>query len=95
MRNCVVSEPEPEVLPAGSLILDPELEKLHEAEPELEELPASYSIPEAGALVGRNRAGSYELARSGKFPVPILALSPRRHRVPAAPLHKLLGIGER
>jgi hypothetical protein len=57
-----------------------------------EELPASYSIPEAGALLGLSRDGSYDLAKSGKFPVPIITLSPRRRRVPAAPLHRLLGL---
>jgi hypothetical protein len=61
--------------------------------PKRPERPTSYSIPEAGRLLGVKSAnGAYELVRTGRFPVPVIELSPRRHRIPAAPLHRLLGL---
>lgn len=37
-------------------------------------LPAAVDIPKAGECFGIGRSKAYELARAGKFPVPVLPL---------------------
>jgi hypothetical protein len=51
---------------------------------------AVYSIPEAGAMVGLSRNGSYDAARREE--IPVLAFG-RKRIVPKALWHRKLGIG--
>jgi hypothetical protein len=51
---------------------------------------AAYSIPEAGAMVGLSRNGSYDAARRKE--IPVLAFG-RKKIVPKALWHRKLGIG--
>jgi hypothetical protein len=50
---------------------------------------AAYSIPEAGAMVGLSRNGSYDAARRKE--IPVLAFG-REKMVPKALWHQKLGI---
>jgi hypothetical protein len=50
---------------------------------------AAYSIPEAGAMVGLSRNGSYDAARRKE--IPVLAFG-RKKIVPKALWHQKLGI---
>lgn len=54
-------------------------------------LPAVLDVPTAGRILGLGRAASYELARRGDFPTPVLRLG-RQLRVPTVPLLRALGI---
>lgn len=45
----------------------------------------------AGALLGIGRTKAHELARTGRFPVPVLRHG-RRYIVPVAPIAQLLGL---
>ncbi len=47
----------------------------------------------AGALLGMGRTKAHELARIGRFPVPVLRHG-RRYIVPVAPIARLLQLGE-
>ncbi len=58
---------------------------------ELLALPAVVDIVTAGRVLGLGRGKSYELARRGEFPVPVLRLGASL-RVPTAPLLDLLGV---
>jgi hypothetical protein len=51
---------------------------------------ATYSIPEAGAMVGLSRGGSYDAAKRKE--IPVLEFG-RRKVVPKALWHQKLGIG--
>jgi len=51
--------------------------------------PAAYSIPEAGAMVGLSRNGSYDAARRKE--IPVLAFG-RKKIVPRAIWHQKLGL---
>ena len=50
---------------------------------------AAYSIPQAGAMVGLSRNGSYDAARRGE--IPVLEFG-RKKRVPKALWDRMLGI---
>jgi predicted DNA-binding transcriptional regulator AlpA len=54
-------------------------------------LPTSVGIETAARAFGMSRAKAYQLAKSGEFPVPVLALG-KRYRVPTAPIKRLLGL---
>ena len=56
---------------------------------DIAELPHVVDVPTAGALFGLGRDGSYRLARSGGFPVPVLRLG-RRYVVTRASLLAVL-----
>lgn len=58
---------------------------------ELLTLPAVVDVPTAGRTLGFARIHSYEMARAGAFPVPVLKIG-RNYRVPTAPLLAYLGI---
>jgi hypothetical protein len=51
---------------------------------------AAYSIPQAGAMIGLSRNGSYDAARRRE--IPFLAFG-RKKIVPKALWHQKLGIG--
>jgi hypothetical protein len=53
--------------------------------------PPTFSVPEAGRLCGIGERNSYERARRGEFPVPVLRIG-HQLRVPARPLLRLLGL---
>jgi hypothetical protein len=57
---------------------------------ELQNLPAAVDLVTAGRAVGIGRTKSYELARAGEFPVPVLRLG-NSYRVTRADLLRLLG----
>lgn len=42
----------------------------------------TYEIPEAGAMIGKNRQASYEAAKQGF--IPTIQVGPRRFKVPKA-----------
>jgi excisionase family DNA binding protein len=52
------------------------------------ERPATYSVPEAGRIVGLGKNASYEAARRGQLPVLRFG---RLLRVPRAALERMLG----
>jgi hypothetical protein len=54
-------------------------------------LPVTVDIVTAGEVIGLGRSASYEMARTGAFPVPVLRLG-RRYRVVTAHLRDLLGV---
>jgi len=54
-------------------------------------LPVTVDLPMAGRAWGLGRTMSYELARAGEFPCPVLPLG-RRFRVTKADLMKALGL---
>ena len=49
------------------------------------------TVPIAGAVLGIGRTKSFQLARRGEFPVPVLMVGATYH-VPTAPLRQLLGL---
>jgi excisionase family DNA binding protein len=51
-------------------------------------LPATYSVPEAGRIVGLGKNASYDAARRGELPTLRFG---RRLRVPRATLERMLG----
>ena len=54
-------------------------------------LDAAVDIPTAGKCFGLGKSTAYELARSGKFPVPVLPLG-KGYRVTRASILAYLGI---
>lgn len=58
---------------------------------ELQALPAAIDLETAGRAVGLGRTKSYELARTGQFPVPVLRLG-NAYRVATADVLALLGL---
>lgn len=40
--------------------------------------PATYSLAEAGAILGISKTTAYELYRNGRFPVPVLTVGTRK-----------------
>lgn len=58
---------------------------------ELGALPATVDLPTAGRAFGLGRTMSYELARAGKFPCPVLPLG-SRFRVTRTDLFSALGM---
>jgi len=56
-------------------------------------LPAAVDIPTAGRCFGIGRTRAYEMARSGKFPCPVLPLD-REFRVTRAAILAALGIAD-
>lgn len=58
---------------------------------DLASLPPVLDIVAAGQLLGIGRTTAYQLARHGKFPVPVLHVG-GGYKVPTAPLLALLGI---
>jgi hypothetical protein len=58
---------------------------------ELLALPAVTDLETAGRAYGLGRTTSQQLARNGKFPVPVLRLG-TQWRVPTAPLLRALGL---
>jgi predicted DNA-binding transcriptional regulator AlpA len=61
---------------------------------EIRALPAAVPIPEAGQCFGLGKSTSYELARSGKFPVPVLPLG-KGFRATRASILAKLGIEDK
>ncbi|MFE4409082.1 helix-turn-helix domain-containing protein [Streptomyces sp. NPDC056821] len=57
-------------------------------------LPAAVDIVTAGRACGISRTTSYELARRGEFPVPLLRLG-NQYRVRRSDLLDVLGIQDR
>jgi len=51
-------------------------------------------LPTAARRLGIGRTSAYKLAKSGKFPAPVIRVG-RLWRVPQAPLDGLLGVCER
>lgn len=58
---------------------------------EVAALPVTVDLLTAGQVLGLGRSGSYEMAHTGQFPVPVLKLG-SRYRVVTAHLRELLGI---
>jgi predicted DNA-binding transcriptional regulator AlpA len=58
---------------------------------ELLALPAMVDIPTAAHALSIGRTLAYQLARSGRFPVPVLRLG-TRYRVPSSGLLAALGV---
>ena len=58
---------------------------------QIRDLGTVTDIVTAGAILGIGRTTSYELARTGEFPVPIMRVG-HRYRVATAALCELLGI---
>jgi hypothetical protein len=56
----------------------------------IRELGSITTIETTGAILGIGRTKSYELARTGSFPVPVIRVG-RRYLVPVPPLLALLG----
>ena len=56
-------------------------------------LGATVDVETAGAILGIGRSKSYELAKSGEFPVRVLRIG-RRYLVPTPAIMALLGISE-
>lgn len=56
-------------------------------------LGVTTDVPTAGSVLGMSRHTSYELARRGAFPVPVLRLG-RKIVVPVAGLVTALGLAE-
>jgi hypothetical protein len=54
-------------------------------------LSATVDVETAGAILGIGRSKSYELAKSGEFPVQVLRIG-RRYLVPTPLILALLGI---
>lgn len=52
-------------------------EVIHMSEPELRALPVTVDLKTAGRAFGFGRTKSYELARAGDFPCPVLPLGAR------------------
>lgn len=55
---------------------------------------ATTDVATAGAILGIGRSKSYELAKSGHFPVRVLRIG-RRYLVPVPEILTLLGAGQR
>jgi excisionase family DNA binding protein len=55
--------------------------------------PETVSVEAAASRLGIGRSLAYELARQGKFPVPVVRVG-RRILVPTRPLDRLLGGAE-
>lgn len=55
-------------------------------------LPAVTDLISAGKALGIGRTRSYELARAGQFPCPVVRVG-KTYRVPTASLLGLLGVG--
>lgn len=53
------------------------------------ELPVVVDVVTAGSVLGMGRSASYEMARRGDFPVPVLQVG-RRYRVVTAHLRALV-----
>jgi hypothetical protein len=58
---------------------------------EIRKYKATVDVPTAGRCWGLGRDASYELARAGKFPVPVLKLG-ERLRVTRSAIMQALGI---
>src|SRR4051812_28703114 len=58
---------------------------------ELLALPATVDIPTAAKALSIGRTLAYQLARAGRFPVPVLRLG-SRYRVPSSGLLAALGV---
>lgn len=58
---------------------------------EIRRLPAVVDLPTAGRCLGIGRGASYDLARRGEFPAPVLRLG-NRYRVPLAGILRSLGV---
>ncbi|RBY94079.1 DNA-binding protein [Blastococcus sp. TBT05-19] len=54
-------------------------------------LPVVVDLVTAGSVLGMGRSASYEMARRGEFPVPVLKVG-HRYRVVSARLRELVGI---
>lgn len=59
--------------------------------PDPRTLPPTVDVVTAGRLLGIGRTTAYQLARAGRFPVPVLRIG-GGYRVPTGPLLALLGI---
>jgi hypothetical protein len=66
----------------------------HTAPASTESLPPILDVVTAGRLLGIGRTTAYQLARNGRFPVPVLRIG-GGYKVPTAPLLALLGINNR
>jgi hypothetical protein len=58
---------------------------------EVAELPVVIDVVTAGEVLSLGRTASYEMARTGTFPVPVLRVG-RRYRVVTRHLLELLGL---
>ena len=56
--------------------------------------PVTVDVPTAGRCFGLGRNVSYDLARMGQFPVPVLKLGERKMRVTRASLLAALSIAD-
>ncbi|MBE1530354.1 DNA-binding protein [Actinomadura algeriensis] len=61
---------------------------------EIRSLPAVVDVVTAGRALGMGRTKSYELARAGRFPCPVLQVG-RSYRVPIVGVLVLLGLDDR
>jgi hypothetical protein len=61
---------------------------------EIRALGVRTDLVTAASILGIGRTKAYELARSGTFPVPTLALG-ARYVVPVTPLLRLLGVEDK
>lgn len=57
-------------------------------------LEPTITLERAAKILGIGRTKAYELAKTGRFPVPVLTCG-HRYRVPSAPLLDTLGLGGR
>lgn len=57
-------------------------------------LPAVIDLETAGRALGIGRTKSFELARAGQWPTPLLTLGGSTYRVPTEHLLRLLGISD-
>jgi hypothetical protein len=61
---------------------------------ELRALPVSVDLVTAGRALGLGRTKSYELAKSGQFPIEVLPVGNGKYRVPRSLLLKALHVEE-
>jgi predicted DNA-binding transcriptional regulator AlpA len=69
----------------------PQISRHTLTEDQLRALPSVVNIETAGYAFGMSRPLSYDLARNGNFPVPVLKVG-KRYRVPTAAILTLLGV---
>ncbi|CAO5240341.1 DNA-binding protein [Frankia sp. AgKG'84/4] len=62
-------------------------------EADIRELPAVISIVTAGEILGIGRTKSYQLAKTGAFPVEVRRVD-GRYKVPTIAIHTYLGINK-
>jgi excisionase family DNA binding protein len=53
--------------------------------------PATYTVREAGRLLGLGNSSAYAAVKNGEFPVPVIKIG-GRYVIPRKPLDDLLGL---